>query len=228
MQNVEGFFKNQVQIFDKAVNMVNSLRDEQDYLSGEQDINDALNQIRMITMGQGKFDYKKIPTLNDLMQIVKEGHERLLVIKRDEILELITQCMGAIHAAAGDKYEAKQEVSSADAFFDQKREQIRSMTSLALLDGLVPPMLRKKDQSCAYIEKITKPKDPEPVKPKTLKPADRTEEKPQPKKVIKSYNRQIIFPAKTLESEADIDQYVENIRESLKMYLKNSDGIRLK
>lgn len=228
LQNVEGFFKNQVQIFDKAVNMVNSLRDEQDYLSGEQDINDALNQIRMITMGQGKFDYKKIPTLNDLMQIVKEGHERLLVIKRDEILELITQCMGAIHAAAGDKYEAKQEVSSADAFFDQKREQIRSMTSLALLDGLVPPMLRKKDQSCAYIEKITKPKDPEPVKPKTLKPADRTEEKPQPKKVIKSYNRQIIFPAKTLESEADIDQYVENIRESLKMYLKNSDGIRLK
>mgnify|MGYP001837207910 CR=1 FL=1 len=94
-------------------------------------------------MGQGKFDYKKIPTLNDLMQTVKEGHERLLAVKRDEILELITQCMGAIHAAAGDKYEAKQEVSSADAFFDQKREQIRSMTSLALLDGLVPPMLRK-------------------------------------------------------------------------------------
>ena len=179
-------------------------------------------------MGQGKFDYKKIPTLNDLMMIVKEGHERLLAAKRDEILELIIQCMGAIHAAAGDKYEAKQEVSSADVFFDQKREQIKSMTSLALLDGLVPPMLRKKDQSCAYIEKLIKTKDPEPAKPETQKSASSIEKKSQPKKVIKSYNRQVIFPAKTLESEADIDQYVENIRASLKMYLKSSDGIRLK
>ena len=94
---------------------------------------------------------------------------------------------------------------------------------------LIPPMLRKKDQKlCLYWKKITKPKDPEPVKPEISKPAGRTEEKPQPKKVIKILNRQIIFPAKTLESEADIDQYVENIRESLKMYLKNSDGIRLK
>lgn len=228
LQNVEGFFKNQVQIFDKAADMVNGLRNELDYLAGEDDVSDALNQMRMITMGQGKFDYRKIPVLNDLMQTVRDGHDRLLTSKREEILEIASQCMGAIHKAAGDKYEAKKEVSSADEFFEQKREQIRSLTSLALLDGLVPPMLRKKDQSCAYIEKLIKPKDSESAKAQKKDSEEGKPEQKKPKKVIKPYNRQIIFPAKTLESEADIDRYVETVRDTLKMYLKNSDGIRLK
>ena len=50
----------------------------------------------------------------------------------------------------------------------------------------------------------------------------------QPKKIIKPYNRQVIFPAKRLESEADIDTYVEKIRDQLKQLLKNCDGIQLK
>ena len=36
------------------------------------------------------------------------------------------------------------------------------------------------------------------------------------------------FPAKRLESEADIDTYVEKIRDQLKQLLKNCDGIQLK
>ena len=50
----------------------------------------------------------------------------------------------------------------------------------------------------------------------------------QPKKIIKPYNRQVIFPAKRLESEADIDTYVEKIRDQLKQLLKNCDGSQLK
>ena len=51
---------------------------------------------------------------------------------------------------------------------------------------------------------------------------------PQPKKIIKQYNRQIVFPAKRLESETDVDAYVEKIRDQLKQLLKNCDGIQLK
>ena len=51
---------------------------------------------------------------------------------------------------------------------------------------------------------------------------------PAPKKVYKSLNRSIVFPAKRLESEAEIDDYVEKMRESLKQLLKNCDGIHLK
>lgn len=50
---------------------------------------------------------------------------------------------------------------------------------------------------------------------------------PQPKKVIKSLNRQVVFPARRLESEADVDEYVEKMRIQLKQLMKNCDGIQL-
>lgn len=42
-----------------------------------------------------------------------------------------------------------------------------------------------------------------------------------------TYNRSIVFPARTLESEADVDAYVEQIRSQLKLYLDGCDGIKL-
>ena len=45
--------------------------------------------------------------------------------------------------------------------------------------------------------------------------------------MIKAYNRQVVFQAKTLESETDVDEYVEKIRAQLKALLKNCDGIKL-
>ena len=47
------------------------------------------------------------------------------------------------------------------------------------------------------------------------------------KKVYKNLNRQIVFPTKTLETEADIDAYVEKMREQLKQLMKNCDGLKL-
>ena len=83
LQNVEAFFKNQVSLFDTAAQLEQDLRNDLDYLSKEPEANQALNHIRLITGGLGKFDYKKIPDLNTLMATVHEGHNRLLVGKRE-------------------------------------------------------------------------------------------------------------------------------------------------
>lgn len=228
LQNVEGFFKNQVQIFDAAAQMEEDLRNELDYLSHEPEANDALNKIRLITVVQGGFSYKKIPELNGLMATVREGHDRLLAAKREELIDIVTQCMGAIHQAAVGSYETKNIVARADAYYDQKRRQIRDYTSLALLDGLVPPMLQYKDSTCSTIEVMLTPPAPKPPVP--LKPAagGGTATPPQPKKIIKAYQRGIVFPAKKLETEAEIDAYVEQMRKQLKTLLKGCDGIQLK
>ena len=47
------------------------------------------------------------------------------------------------------------------------------------------------------------------------------------KKVVRAYNRQVVFQAKTLQTDADIDDYVEKIRSQLKQLLKNCDEIKL-
>ena len=142
----------------------------------------------------------------------------------------MTQCMGAIHQAANGDFKAKDIVAKADDYYGQKRQQVKDLRSLALLDGLIPPMLQYKDTTVERLEVLLAP--PAPPKPPVERqgggtgPAPVTP--PQPKKIIKQYNRQIVFPAKRLESETDVDAYVEKIRDQLKQLLKNCDGIQLK
>jgi hypothetical protein len=222
LQKVEGFFQKPVQTFDAAAKLEEDLRNELDYLATEPEANNALNKIRLITSGQGNFDYKKIPELNPLMDTVREGYERLLAKKRDEVLDVLVQCRAAIHQAANGELDAKSVVTKADEYYEQKKQAIGSCKSLALLDALVQPMLKRKDQDCETIEAILKPVPVTPPK----KPNDPTVVVPH--KVIKQCNRQITFPAKLLENEADIDRYVEKMREDLKELLKHCDGIQLK
>lgn len=227
MQSVEGFFKNQVQVFDAAVRMEADLRNDLSYLQKEEEANQALNQIRKITVvdaGQSSV-YRRIPELNGLMDTVREGHGRLLEAKRAEILEIIRQCLSEIHTLAGDVHEARAISERADKFFDQQKARVTELESLQLLDGLVPQMWGYKDDTVDKIDSIVHPKTP--VAP-TVKPKDDgTVTPPAPKKVIKNVYRQAAFPSKTLESQEDIDAYVERMRAYLTAMMKDCDGIKL-
>ena len=224
LQAVEGFFKNQVQVFDAAAQMEEDLRNELDYLSHEPAANDALNKIRLIVAVQGGFSYQKIPELNGLMATVREGHGRLLEAKRAEVGDMITQCMGAVHQAANGDFKANDLIARADEFYTQQKQKVRDYQSLALLDGLIPPMLQYKDNALERLETLLAPSAP----PKPSVPPADGGAVPPVKKVIRPYNRSIIFPAKKLETMEDVDDYVEKIREQLKQLLKNCDGIQLK
>lgn len=222
MAKVEDFFKNQVVLFDSAVKFEGQLRNDLDYLTGEEEANKALNRIRLITLvtTTKSFDYSQIPELNDLIKQVKEIHDRLLAEKREDVLEIVRQCLEAIHTKAGDDYKARTISNTADTFYDQKKAKIAETESLALLDGLVPPMLTYKDKVVEQIEKVLTPV--EPPKPPVPGP------KPTPKKeFIKAYNRQVVFPTKTLKSEEDLDAYLQSVKKQLEQLMKGCDGIRL-
>lgn len=222
LQEVEEFFKTRVTLFDAAVQYERDLAVDRDYIAKDDEAHQALNQIRLITMMPtgGKFRYDRIPELNDLMAKVKASHGKMLDAKRDELLEIVRQCMEEIHTLAGDNGAARNISNTADNYFTQKKQQIASYQTLALLDGLVPPIWQYKDDTVSRIEAIVNPK-PQPPQPG---PGPQ----PQPKKeVIKAIHRQAMFPAKTLKSEEEIDAYVEKIRTNMKQLLKGCDGIKL-
>ena len=225
LKNVESFFKTQVSVFDNAANFVESLKNDLDYISHDQEAEHALNQMRLIThVIDGKaYDYKRIPELNELQSIVEKSHDAMLDEKRANLLEIVRSCLEAIHENAFANEETKLISERADKFFDQKKEQIAAEKSLALLDGMSVPMWAEKDRATMAIESAMKPK-PAPA----VKPAGASEEKPLVKKeIIKKIARQQMFPAKVLKSEDDIDAYVENIRKQMKQYLQGSDGIQI-
>ena len=224
LQEVEEFFKTRVTLFDAAVQYERDLAVDRDYIAKDEEAYQALNRIRLITMMPtgGKFQYDRIPELNDLMAKVKASHGAMLDAKREELLEIVRQCMEEIHTLAGDNSAARNISNTADNFFSQQKQKIESYTTLNSLDGLVPPIWQYKDDTVSRIEAIVNP----PVKPQPPTPGPGPA--PQPKKeVIKAIHRQAMFPAKTLKTEEEIDAYVEKIRTNMKQLLKGCDGIKL-
>ena len=86
------------------------------------------------------------------------------------------------------------------------------------------PMCQYKDDTVSNIEAVLAPPESKPTV-QQVQPGK--EQEPAKKKVVRAYSRQVIFQAKTLQSEADIDDYVEKIRSQLKQLLKNCDEIKL-
>ena len=225
LKDVESFFKTQVTVFDDSARFVESLRNDLDYIKKDEEANHALNQMRLITHivpGQ-KYDYSRIPELNGLKQTVEESHNAMLEKKRNDLYEIVRSCLEAIHEHADYNNDTKSISDRADQFFTQKKDQIAAEESLALLDGLSVPMWGYKDRAVEQIESAMEPPKPEP--PVTPGPSD-GEKKPT-QKMIKKIARPMLFPAKTLTSDEEIDSYIENVRKQMKQYLKGSDGIQI-
>ena len=223
--DVEEFFKTRVALFDAAVKYERDLRVDLDYLSKDENADKALKQIRVITIipTSGKFQYGRIPELNGLMAEVKAAHGKMLDAKREELLEIVRQCMEEIHTMAGDNGLARSISNTADNYFTQKKQQIASYQTLALLDGLIPPIWQYKDETVSRIDSVLNP----PPKPPVTPPGGDDDTPPIPKLVIKAIHRQAMFPARTLKSEQEIDDYVEKIRANMKKLLQGCDGIKL-
>lgn len=224
MQNVEAFFKTQVTVFDAAVKYENDLRNDLDYIRKDEEANNALNRIRLIIMlpTNGKYDYKRIPEFNGLMATVKASHDAMLEEKRNELRTIVQQCMSDIHMTGNGDSRVKAIMEKADAFFSQQKEKIAETTSLALMEGYPIPMWNYRDDTVSKIEFALQP--PKPVEP--VKPVDPV--KPVPKKTYKPIFRQSLLKATKLESEEDIDAYVDKLRAQLKQLIKGVDGIELK
>lgn len=220
MQNVESFFKNQVVVFDAATQFEADLRNDIDYISENEEANKALNRIRAIVkVNQSAANiYRSIPELNGLISIVKNIHDEMLEKKRAELLEIVRQCMSAIHVLASRNLEVKSISDTADNYFAQRKNEISDSKSLALLDGMVQRILSYKDDTVSRMEAMSRPA---PMQPTPPAPGAK-------KKVYKPVMRQLLFPAKKLESQADIDEYVAKVKEDLEKLIEGCDGVEIK
>ncbi len=225
MQNVEGFFKNQVGIFDAAVRLESDLRSDKDYIAEMPEINDALNKIRLIVMVEGGFAYSKIPTLSDLMATVREGHEKLLEAKRKELRGIIIDCTSAIHNKADLNPKANDIVRAADTFFTEKKKEIDETALVSLLESMATRLWARRDSALIQIEAAIAP--PPPPKPKTV--SENTSDADVPKYVEPfSYMKAQIFRGKIFRSEEEIELYLAEAERDLKERLaKHPQGIKI-
>ena len=229
MGRVEAFFATQVDTFDKAARFLVDIKNDLEYVDVDENAHKALCEIRLILMipQQGPYRYNRIPELNTHMATVTAVHDQLLTAKREDLQARITAGMAAVHELIGinpTDDQLKSYLTKADAYYVGRREKVKELTSLALLDGMVQPMQDYTDDIVGKINSYLHP-TPKPPKPPVVPGPGPV---PQPTKRIKQVYRNYTFPAQRLQSEADIDAYVEAIRAKLKNALNGVDIVDVK
>lgn len=230
MQKVEGFFKNQAALFDDAVRYEESLRDDLEYIAKDEEANTALNTIRLITTipNSGSFNYSRIPELNGLLATVRTKHDAMLEQKRQEVAVNADDCLKEIHAEYEDFPQARNIFLDAETYFKQKKEHLADIKLLNKLNGQMPTMWMKKDDYLNQIETLRKKEEESKMVRETpAAPAPSPAPVKKPKKTVKPVSRYQMFPKRTIETDEDIDEYVENIRKRMKTLLQDCDGIQI-
>ena len=175
-----------------------------------------------------KFNYQRIPELNSLISTVQSIHTDMLAAKREELLEIVRQCMSEVHTAAGTDSRFRDVITQADHYYQQKKADIAGYATLTLLDGLTAQLAKVKDEALERIEEISRPLPPKP-EPKPV-PVGKPQpaQAPVPQKKYRVLNRAVAFPTRKLETPADVDAYVESLRANLKKCLAECDGVVIK
>jgi hypothetical protein len=212
MEEVETFFRSQRTIFDAARKLQRDLLNERDYFMTDAEATEKIKEISSI-LAKAK-PYDNIKDLTDLMQGVKNAYKVLLDQKKEEVLALITQCMGDVHTLAGSS--TTDEVRKSDDRFAEFKRKVTDATSLTVLDAMITQLLNYKDQVCKRIEGIL---SDVPV-------IDAGKEYTKPKKIAQ-IRRYDVFPVKRLASQEDVDQYLDGIRKKLYETLESNDGIQI-
>ena len=216
--SVEEFFENQLTLFNNSCDFYKTYSADIEYLKSNQEAYNALEEIgKIITIVPGqKYIYRNIPNLNIHMSTVKGAHTGILAAKRKELVDLIDQCISAVKEKANGDSKADSIVQNAETYFTGQKDAIANIDSIALLDGKVVTYSSSKDSYCQQIENALKPA-PEPAQPSGA-----------PTKKIKPLFKTAVFQAKVLNSDSEIDEYVESLRTILKAQLNGFDAIELK
>jgi len=212
MEEVETFFKSQRTIFDVARKLQSDLSNERDYFATDSDTNAKIAEITSILASPKP--YGKIKDLPVLTQEIKAAYGVLLEQKKEEVLGIITQCMGDVHTLSGVGSKATDAVRQADDRFTEYKQKVAEATGLTVLDAMITQLLNYKDQVCKRIESILHEAPPVP------------NGSPKPQKIAQ-LRRYEVFPVKRLTSRDEVDSYLENIKQKLYDTLEANDGVQI-
>lgn len=226
LEDLEGFFENQVELFDDAVNLVNRMQNDNAYIKENPLVYELLNKIRKITVnGENHNVYSMIPELNGLMPSFEAAYGYMLADMRDEVVEVIEQCEETIFSVAANHKEAIRYKEETVKVYNDKRAVINRCDSLIILEGMKAEVAKFKDKMVQNINIASMPSAPKSA-PKTTKPAIGSTVSKTSKKQ-KKLHRLGFFEQKILCSEEEINAYVEGIRKKLLYQLKDVDEIRI-
>lgn len=193
------FFRIQQPIFDKAQALIHSISAEKEYFSTEQTALTNIAKIKEILTSAKP--YRRISELPELTQSIQEVYDRLLSDKREEVYAEIRTAMGEIHQTA--TIEQTKIVQCADTELEEKKSSAEQCDKLTALDAMKIQISNIRQR---YLQKLV---ITDPV-------VDTV-----------TMNRSTVCYTMKLQSEADIDAYVAEIKKTLMERLNGHDVLHI-
>lgn len=200
MADVYAFFKNQKPVFDAAQALYNTMIAEREYLQAEADAMQSLNEIQRIL--QERKPYKHISALPNLIHATQQAYQRLMELKLREVMAEIDAALEEIRTTASA--DRQDTVAAATAALGAKRDAARAAQSLTALDAMKIQIAGLRHQ---YLTALLAVADPV---------VD-----------VVSTSRTVLCHTAKLESEADIDQYLADIKIKLMQALDGHDVLHV-
>lgn len=217
-ENIEFFFKSQYTVYDEARYQMDTITPELDYFSADLEAQEVFKKVTEILLLEKP--YQRIGELPEMIAAVKQAYKKQLDEKRRTVNDHINQCQTDVHQIGQQVKNAEQLLRSSDSFFEGKYQAMKQAASLTQLDAMITQCNTHRDSTCKRLAAML---DAQNRKPDDVKPGD-----PQPKKIkIASVRRNDMCAVKRLNSKADIDDYVEELRKKLNGYLEGNDGIQI-
>jgi hypothetical protein len=201
MIDVEAFFKNQKALYDNAQKFYKEKQAETDYFQNEHSVLDALANINTILQMQSP--YKRIAELSTHIQTIEVVYAKRLTEKKEEVFAEIQFILADITSLA--KPEQSDIVSKANSVLGLKKNDCNNATSLTVLDAMFAQLSGVKAQFVKELMAVPT----------------------APDKKVKVINKNSICASANLESEADVDKYLEDVKQKLMDALKDNDTIQL-
>lgn len=219
MQDVENFFATQKNVYDNALNFIEKVREESDYFENLDDVNHAISEIKRITTPSNQYKYSKIKDLNTYISIINDAREKLMLSKRNEVNDLIEQCITELEFKAQEDKRMQSILEQAINTFSEKRNEVLRIDGLALLDAKKQILSQLKDQYISKMDKCI-------VKDEQKIPG--TNGNAETRNIRKQFYKQVLFPNTIITNEEDVNHYVEEMRTKLLEVLKDVDELTIK
>ena len=197
--DVMTFFRVQQQIFDKAQEKLDAVSAEKEYFSAEQTALTTISKMKEILTSAKP--YRRISELPELTQSIQEVYDRLLNDKREEVYAEIRAAMGEIHQTAS--IEQTDIVRRADAELEDKKKSAEQSDKLTALDAMKIQITNIRQR---YLQKLV-----------TVEPSVD----------MVTMNRSTVCHTMKLQSEADIDEYLAEIKKTLMARLEGHDVLHI-
>lgn len=206
---VEFFFKNQADVFRDAYRRSEQAERDIHYFADEPQAAEAAKAIRAIV--QMKRPYREIKRLPELKAAVDHAYTRISDARRARVEETIIQARGDVHTLAGDEPELRGDIRKIDDQLEAFKVRALEAKSPVELDAIITQIFTYRDGQCRRLEQLMAGLHGQST----------------PILRVKTIRRYDVLPQKRLSSAAEIEDYVEQLKQKLLKELEENDAIQM-